>query len=443
MQISRRHASFKQVQVHPAAHRHAPPWRVPRLPALYSGIFLAAMTAPVSALGSVLKVGPGSTYTSIQAAIDASVDGDVILVAPGSGGSFVVDAKSLVIAADGDSASKGVLGNKFTIQNLGPAQTVVLRNFTNAPLTSPSPPNANSRIQQCAGAVLLEDCELVDGDPTLLVEQCAGVTLSNCRITGWEYVTVLSTKSGPALVVAQSAVHLYDCTLTGADGKDNDSPLGGGAQDGQPGAIVSDASFLFAAGVIFRGGAGGATKASHFSGYVDSSTGGAGLVLENLSQTAALRECAFQPGAGGPSSDSVAVMPGNGGLRIDAANASHQDLGGRRVRLAATSPLREAQPGKLEFKSGSDYQAFVFASPTQHPLFDLSWKGTWLPASGLQYLGQVSSFKGYATLSFAVGELGPGVSSAGLYVQGAMIDVPTATARTTAPTHLLLLDAAL
>ncbi|MBM3975705.1 MAG: hypothetical protein FJ299_01800 [Planctomycetes bacterium] len=410
---------------------------------MHSGLFLAALAVPVSALGSVLKVGPSGSYANIQAAVDASVDGDVILVAPGSGGSFVVDAKSLVIAADGVSASKGVLGNKFTIQNLGPAQSVVLRNFRNVALTSPSPPNANSRIQQCAGAVLLEDCELVDGDPTLTIEQCAAVTLSNCRITGWEYVPVLSTKSGPALVVAQSAVHLYDCTLAGADGKDNDSPQGGGAQDGQPGAVVSDASFLFAGGVVFRGGAGGATKASQFSGFVPSSTGGAGLVLGNLSQTSALRGCAFQPGAGGATMDAWAVLPGSGGVRIDATNASYQDLGGNRVRLSATSPLREAQPGKLEFGSGSNYQAFVFASATQHPLFDLSWKGTWLPAPGLLYLGQVSSFKGYATLPFTVGDLGSGVSSASLYVQGAMIDIPTATATTTAPTHLLLLDAAL
>ena len=59
---------------------------------------LASLAGPARA--GVLVVAPTGAYTTIQAAVDAAVDDDVILVKSGTYPSFVVRGKSLVIAED-------------------------------------------------------------------------------------------------------------------------------------------------------------------------------------------------------------------------------------------------------------------------------------------------------------------------------------------------------
>jgi hypothetical protein len=398
-----------------------------------------ALGAPLAAQAAVWTVGgPGGQFADIQSAIHAASDGDVILVQPGFYGGFTLDAKALVLAVDGDSTARASIG-AFEVRNLGPGQSCVIRNFTNS--ASVFGPNATSQVWNCAGPVLLEDCEFFDGDPTLRVGLSAAVTLARCSITGFTYQPVVSIESGHALNVTQSAVHVYDCQLVGADGKDGVSYSLQVPLMGEPGAIVDEQSFLYAAGTIFRGGAGGDGAWAHIGGCVNGANGGAGLVYKNSTQSAYFHDCVFQGGVGG--APTSACLPGNSGWPAEVKNATYALLSGRRIVLSSTSPLREGQSGKLELLSGQPFSAFVFASPLQQPFFNLPWNGTWLLVPPLTFLAQPSAGQGYAAVNFSVGELGPGVLAAPLFVQAAVIDGPTLTVHLSGPTHVLLLDSSL
>lgn len=69
--------------------------------ALVSSLLVLSLVSPAAA--GVLTVGPsGQMFTSPQAAVDAAVDGDVVLVHPGSYFAFTVDGKALAVVAGGN-----------------------------------------------------------------------------------------------------------------------------------------------------------------------------------------------------------------------------------------------------------------------------------------------------------------------------------------------------
>lgn len=389
------------------------------------------------ALADVRTVGPTGQYPNLQSAIDAASDGDVLLVAPGAGGAFTVDGKSLVIAGDGDGSVKASCGS-FAIRNLGPAQSVVLRNFEQTPSLGFGP-NPACRVEQCAGAVFFEDCALVDGDPTLLVQSCAAVELARCTVRGFVYTPVTSTSSGAAVEMLDAALHVQASTLQGADGKDGVNFSLQAPHPGEPALRASGASFVTAVGSILIGGAGGDGAWAHIGGCVNGEIGGAAVELHDAS-TAYVRDCALQAGAGGAATSSC--LPGSSGWPIDAAPGTWTQSAVSADRLTSTSPLREGQLGKLEIFGASSATHHVFASGTQAPWHAPALGGTWLPAPPFVPLGALVAPNGYGAVSFAVGELGAGVAAAALYVQAVRIDAATSTAAVSSSTHVVLLDAA-
>jgi pectin methylesterase-like acyl-CoA thioesterase len=71
--------------------------------------------------------GPGVDYTSLQAAIDGSANGDTILVRAGYYGSAVIDGKALIVTSENAGAPAAVQTSSLTVRSLGAAQGVVLR----------------------------------------------------------------------------------------------------------------------------------------------------------------------------------------------------------------------------------------------------------------------------------------------------------------------------
>lgn len=266
------------------------------------------------ALADVRTVGPAGQYPDLQAAIDAASDGDVILVAPGAGGTFTLDGKSLTIAGDGDGTLKASCG-RFVIRNLAPTQSVVLRNVEQTP-SSGFGPNQSCVIEQCAGPVFVEDCVLVDGDPTLLVQSCAAVELARCTVRGFVFTPVTSTSSGAAVEGIDAAIHVQAATLQGADGKDGVNFAMQSPHPGEPALRMSGASLVTAVGSVLIGGAGGDGAWAHIGGCVHGEDGGAAIELHAAS-TAYVRDCALQAGAGGAATSSC--LPGSSGWPIDGA----------------------------------------------------------------------------------------------------------------------------
>ena len=77
-------------------------------------------SAPSPQGGTVLNVGPGQPFATIQAAVDASVSGDMVLVDPGSYGEFAVNGKGISIVATSST---------FTVlESSSPAPAILVEN---------------------------------------------------------------------------------------------------------------------------------------------------------------------------------------------------------------------------------------------------------------------------------------------------------------------------
>lgn len=146
--------------------------------------FLIAL-APLSRAG-VLTVGPdgsGAQFTEIQAAIDAALDDDVILVRPGTYAPILVH-KPLRILGDGTGSVviDGVRDSGVAVLALGAGQEFVLSGVTVRAFPFLFFQSAIF-LSNNQGTVVLHDV-LVDQTPTvgLEAENCARVLVLDCRI---------------------------------------------------------------------------------------------------------------------------------------------------------------------------------------------------------------------------------------------------------------------
>jgi hypothetical protein len=141
--------------------------------------------ARLSAAGT-LTVGPagsGAQFTEIQAAIDAAVDDDVILVAPGTYQHITV-SKPLRILGDGTGVVRiGATQFGARIQGIGAGRELVLSGIE---VSLPDDSDAIS-LDACAGTVVLSDVDVPGGDfhgVGVHVQTCARAVLLDCQISG-------------------------------------------------------------------------------------------------------------------------------------------------------------------------------------------------------------------------------------------------------------------
>ena len=90
---------------------------------------LAVLALATAARADVLVVSPTGHFPTIQSAVDAAVDDDVILVKSGTYYSFVVRGKSLVIAEDAGQTVR--IDGAIRIGNINGTRTVVLMGLEN------------------------------------------------------------------------------------------------------------------------------------------------------------------------------------------------------------------------------------------------------------------------------------------------------------------------
>lgn len=263
--------------------------------------------APSTALAGTFVVaptpGPGVDFTSIQAAIDAAVDGDELVLRAGSyQEQVVVDGKSLVVHGEPGAAVFMVQNAPLhqplmSIVNLAADQVVELRDVDLVRVSTE--PGLGLLLADNAGQVRVQNV-FIDtysghglvaraSDEVLLVDTFLQCNAPHLDPSG-------SVQPSHGLVVEQgSAVFAYDVMARGSHGFLLGQP-GVHSVAGGDGAQVLDAS-LYAVQPVFDGGAGNAVSAG---GCDTVAPGGAGLRVVQTGSEVPVVELRAPEISGGP-----------------------------------------------------------------------------------------------------------------------------------------------
>jgi hypothetical protein len=355
---------------------------------------LALLAAPCAA--DVLEVGHGGLAT-IDAAVALASEGDVILVHAGTYPGFTVAAKSLVITAN---AGEDVVVGSVFVQDLGAGQSLTLQGLRIQGIE-----DFALQASDSAGAVWIEDCELEGhessspwspGRGALMASGCASVVLRRSTFVGGFGGLLSGGPGGDALVLRESTVAVFSCSIEGGyGGFGGDDILGCSGEDGQRGGdgIVTELGELLLQASTVIGGHGGMGDSCAASGGCGAGGyGGTGLVC---SGPTTLVQSSLLGGLGaGPSFPCGAGQPGD---PVKLLGGTLAQLPLTATALAAASPLREGEVAQA-FASGEPFQPLAVYASFAPALIELPG------AAGFQLLGPAVVLLGAAVLP-ASGEL--------------------------------------
>lgn len=303
---------------------------------LAPAVLLALAPVAAAELRIVQPDGPVGTWPSIQEAIDAASDGDVILVKGGEYSTFYLSDKSLSIVAESGAFVVVAAGSR--VVNLSAGKTVLLAGLELRGTAAPSPLFAGRgltlinnqgavRVQSClvTGAAVpedLDDCfgwNFNAGWPAIWAENCADVVLVDTTAIGGRGIEqvlggpdcaewVAGGNGGHGVQITNSAIAVYGGALIGGNGGN-----GGIGGDGSP-ALRASGGVVFLAGVDLYGGGGGQGWDGMF-GWIGGD-GGHGVFLNPTSPPAAavIGLSIVLGGPAGPISGSVPGQPFVGAL---------------------------------------------------------------------------------------------------------------------------------
>ena len=286
----------------------------------------SAQSRKVRIVDSSVFPPPAGTFSSIQDAVDQASEGDLLFLKPGEYRGFTVSGKSLVIEGAGVgqvvvSVSQQIGIEGPVIDSLGANQSVVMRGLTVQPsVFGPDPFNALVNVDDCAGAVLFEDCALThySGEP-LRVSNSASVTIQRCVLdAGFAFInTICLAEEQCGLVVLDgSTAYVYDSTITGSVGSDA-GPGGPFCPQGvySPGnggdaVVLRDSTIYFSGSTIVAGDGGSAATLSSpcFPG-----PHGGDAVRTAGSSLIRYADTSFTAGLGGPTHPSCGLPNGPDG----------------------------------------------------------------------------------------------------------------------------------
>jgi hypothetical protein len=206
---------------------------------------------------------PGADYTSLQQAVDAATEGDLVLVGPGSYGGFLMGGQGTSIVAIPGTVT--VVG-RVEILGVPTGSTVVLRGLDIGPNWAAL--DTVLLIDGCDGSIRLDRCRVFGGHPELktpaiLVRESRDVVLYRVRALGVGGFTPSAWYDGlgaRALETEASSLASYSNALLGGPGGRGDSGnscLGFCCTDGGPGGAalrVDTDSSVFVAGGRLTGG---------------------------------------------------------------------------------------------------------------------------------------------------------------------------------------------
>jgi len=340
------------------------------------------LAAPALVLpgGNVLVVdddGP-APFASIQTAVDAAQDGDVVLVRPGTYAGFRVADKSLVVV--GDLGAQVQVQGTIRVVDLAASRTVVLANLSATGTTSQNTElSSGLDLSNDAGLVRVEACALA-GAPYLTghgvrVRGCADVALVGCDARGGSSLSGSGVQTSHGLVATDaSLVTAYGSVVRGGDGAPstcyeflgNEAGDGGHARD----------SILFGANSSFRGGRGGDIGVGLDFACPIAGEGGDGIQASNseirLFDTATIAGTGgggLYPGCGGD-----CFSPGYAGSSREGSTFS--DLLGDARILSSQTPASAGTTTTVRLGgSPGDQVALLISGTTATAEFVPAWHG--------------------------------------------------------------------
>lgn len=301
--------------------------------------------------------GAGVDFTVIQDAVNAAVDGDMILVRAGSYTSVSIRAKALTLVADG-----AVYGSNLEVADLAANQAVAVSGVTM--ITSSATP---LRISNCLGPVSIQRGSFSLSAPTspyftgASIGGSTQVTLINCTV----YAGSGLRGPAPGLMGFASTMHMYGCTVRG--GSSDPSPR----FPGTVGVNLSEA-FLHANQCSFSGGNGAAGH--NISGFcIPPTDGGDALRLNDAATTVHHLHSQFVPGQ--PGAPAQGCPPGNAGRPIFGPGTAIAMSGPTRG-FGAAALVRTGQTARFDFLAPAGAGVWLGLAPRAQPFFLAACGGT-------------------------------------------------------------------
>lgn len=371
-------------------------------------IWVALVLFPVICSADVIVV--PDDYGTIQLAVDATSDGDTILVNPVMEyEEFVIDNKDLRVVSMFPDVQVPI-DSEVTVVNLAPGKTVVFSGLLlDVFISDPA-----LVLVDCQGSIRVEDCDCFGGDgifsmytpdhgePGATIANCDDVAFLRCTMMGG--IGGMEFYSGPGdggagLLVEASAVALYDCMLTGGMGGSGDWSGGKGGHA----CAASNASTIFVSGSEFQGGEGG-WEAGYYQYH-----GGDGLNFSDADSIARSLDCSFQGGE-------------SGGMPVDGSGTLHYINETART-FDMPSPVGEGQNISINFEGEPSDLVGMLMSAMPASQFMNNLNGQLLvspaPLPVILYFGTAPT--GSLSFSFDVPEQGPGIEAVTLYAQSFFI----------------------
>jgi hypothetical protein len=334
--------------------------------------------------------GPGVDFTAVQSAIDASADGDMVVVLPGKyPDSVTVLNKSLVLHGVPDASGKRPEVRDVQVIGIAPIRSVIVRGLSAFPSLAIAP--ITVRIENCLGPVLIEDC-IFDATGSqvakpVTVKNCGKVVFARSVLRGVQSVLTFPPSFGESgLVITDSVVSAYDCEIEGGYGKSSVWGQPAVSGFGGPGVELISGS-LFAAGGSIRGGPGGdgVPEPGGGAGCIAAGGGGPGVLLGGLLRRL---DVLIEGGAAGaplgcaPGLPGVDIVPGGGS--IDVIDELH-------AQLSASSPAEPGAACPLELSGVPGSPVLLLVSLQLGGGFLAGLHGTLLPATPIEgaWLGPV------------------------------------------------------
>jgi hypothetical protein len=403
----------------------------------FGPVAVAFITATTLGHAGVIRVGPGLLPSTIQPAVDAAVDGDVILVESGIYPSFVIRNKELTVVANTGADVK--IDGAIRIGGLDGTRSIVLQGLKNTggPVTHVAA-QFGLRVVNSSGLVLVQDCTLMGGTrpsgpgagvsahrPSVLVENSLAVVFSRCTLRGALPISNESPlymnngyeagwPSEGALVV-NSALHFFESTVIGGNGFVGHYDGGMGAH-----ALWAEHSAVYLSGTTVAGGNG---SQSSFNCQAFGGGGGDGL-RGSIGSSFILRASTCVGGAGMPSGGSpfCPQYAGNTGLPVQLLDTSTTNvIPGAAAKLVATALAREGETAQLTYSGTSGDVVERHSSREGTALWDPTLSSVQVPAFGQTFrVAPVGTLGASSTDQFiVVPELGAGVQHRVLFYQAA------------------------
>lgn len=423
-------------------------------PSLLIALAATSLGALAQADVKIVAADGSAPFLTIQDAVDAALDKDVVLVRPGTYAGFEIDDEGLTVTAE--IGTRVTVNSSVRVRDLAQGRTVLLSNLdVTGSFNAPPAIGHGLRLENNLGAVRAQNCTFSawpsnipagleqSGREGASLEMNADVMFTRCEFLGGHGRDFYDCcgpghPGGHGIENVASVLALYDCHVEGFEG----GYSGWGGLGGH--GLVQNGPALYAAGCTLVGGKGG-----YGDDFVFGPGGDGGDGLRALAgSSSVLVDTAL---AGGDPGESFLGSPGASAGAPSSGPGSLSTSPGPARHLSTTNiGWAGAQVG-LELVGQPGDRVRLVASPGTDATYRPNVEGVWaleLPAElEPQTVGSGSHLvvtlpaSGKLTVGVDVLSLGTGGSNGSWYAQGYVISAG-GTRHLTAPVMLARLQCA-